>query len=59
MKTLNMTVTSSSLVDLKNSAVHGLWFIDDFLSDFAVTFKPLKEMEFQGKTHTLKDNNIF
>ena len=49
MKTLNMTVTPSSSVDLKNSAVRGMWFINDFLSDFAVTFAPLKVIEFQGK----------
>ena len=49
MKTLNMSVTASRLVDLKNSAIRGLWFMNDFLSDFAVTFTPLKEMEFQGE----------
>lgn len=54
-----MTVTSSRLVDLKNSAIRGLWFMNDFLSDYAVTFKPLKEMKFQGKIKYIKFNSMF
>lgn len=53
-----MTVTSSRLVDLKNSAIRGLWFMNDFLSDFTVTFKPLKEMNFQGKIKYITLNNM-
>lgn len=58
MKPLKMTITSSTLVDLKNTAVRGFWFTKDFLSDFSVTFLPLKENNFQGKIKTQLYNNM-